>query len=83
MPESPRYSSPTAGENTCSPTIVVCWECKRIGVYTCERFAELVGPDTVMPDALRVLASRTCERARQPLGALDERCGIAYYRWEL
>lgn len=80
MPEAPRYSSRTAAENTRSPVVVVCWECQRIGVYSREKFVELVGPDTVMPDALRVLASRTCEKARLPLGSMDDRCKAVYYR---
>lgn len=63
--------------------ILVCWDCKRIGIYPRDRFADLVGPDTYMPDAKTLIAARVCEKALDRNALLFDRCQIQYYRPDL
>ncbi len=56
---------------------IACNKCGRNGQYTKERFIELVGRNTSLPQALGVIA-RSCDRANLPAGILDNRCKAHY-----
>ena len=56
---------------------IKCHKCPRKGRYSKDRFVELVGKNTQMPDALRIIA-KGCLKSPKGLGGLDDRCG-AYF----
>lgn len=59
---------------------IVCWDCRRIGVYPLERFKQLVGEETLVPDAIRLIAEQTCPKAAQRHGLLSDRCRASFYQ---
>ena len=61
------------------PVVIVCWECRKIGVYRLRRFRALVGPQTLAPDAVRLIARRSCVRALDQSPLLSQRCRASYY----
>jgi len=57
--------------------VIVCTECKRRGRYSKERFIKLVGRDTSLPDALRIIAS-SCPKSGKEGNILHDRCKAHY-----
>ena len=55
---------------------ISCETCDRHGQYPKARFIELVGANTSLPDALKMIA-KTCDREKHSL-ALQDRCGVGY-----
>ncbi len=53
-----------------------CETCGRFGNYSKERFVEMVGANTTLPDALKIIA-KDCPREKSGL-ALHNRCGVGY-----
>ncbi|QFT74888.1 hypothetical protein FIU92_17760 (plasmid) [Ruegeria sp. THAF33] len=53
-----------------------CKTCRRYGQYPKKRFIELVGADTPLPSALKIIA-KTCDREKDGLD-LHNRCGAGY-----
>ncbi|WP_298938271.1 hypothetical protein [uncultured Ruegeria sp.] len=53
-----------------------CETCGWFGKYSKKRFVELVGADTTLPDALRIVA-KDCSREKSGLD-LHNRCGAGY-----
>lgn len=63
--------------------VLVCWDCKRIGIYSRPRFTQLTGPETFAPDSKTIIAARVCEKANDGNALLFDRCKIQYYRPDL
>ncbi len=60
------------------PTVEVkCDTCGRYGQYSKERFCEIVGPLTQLPDALNKLAS-DCEKFDPTQPYLKSNCRLVY-----
>ena len=56
---------------------IYCDRCGRKGQYSKERFLELVGRDTPLPQALGILA-KDCDRANLPAHVIHDRCRAHY-----
>jgi hypothetical protein len=60
------------------PVVVVrCDACHREGRYRKQRFLDLVGAHTALPDALRIVA-KDCPRAGRSLTDIHGRCQACY-----
>lgn len=57
--------------------VVACFQCRRRGEYTKARFLEIVGRDTALPDALRIIA-QDCPKAGKGANILHDRCQAHY-----
>ena len=67
----------THGANYPLPKVrIECRKCGRGGVYARERFAELVGANTTLPDALAKVAADCPKRSTHSFGA--DACGAVY-----
>lgn len=58
---------------------VRCEICGREGRYSKRRFVEIVGTETAMHDALKVIAA-DCPKAGKPANVLHDRCQARYVR---
>lgn len=56
---------------------ITCESCGRMGRYSRERFVELVGRDTQLPDALRIIA-KDCPKVAKDLRILHDQCGARF-----
>lgn len=78
MSRLPIRTTNTAGANR-SRVVIVCDICDRRGEYSATRFAEIVGPETTMPDALRKFCEiQGCERVREQSDRVHDRCQARY-----
>ena len=59
------------------PVIISCVTCKRRGQYTKARFIEIVGRNTSLPDALRIIA-KDCPKNTDPRGIGYDKCKAVY-----
>lgn len=59
------------------PVILACDKCGRYGRYSKERFLELVGHNTPLPDA-RLKIAKDCKHAPKYGGDIQSRCEVAF-----
>jgi hypothetical protein len=67
-------------KNYPKPTVeIMCGHCERYGRMTLEKFCQMVGPETPLPDALTVFVrARGCSLDRPSPDNLDAPCRPQY-----
>ena len=61
------------------PRVIVCWECRRIGVYSAKQYEELCRRHGDGHSALVEIAKKVCPLAHKGPTELSERCRAHYY----